>query len=104
MTVSCFRKQLSDPPMCGIHDVRLILSKVPIDRNAPGLGEITCFRCPVTQAVALTENRAKDQSQTDTRVPTEVAKFRVRSFRLKVTEWFSNLEVRHFGEPILCAA
>ena len=45
----------SDPPVCGVHMVRLIESRVPIDANAPHLGEITCLVCSASKDVTLDE-------------------------------------------------
>ena len=51
----CFQKKGSDPPVCGVHDVRLIETTVPIDSNAPHLGEITCLKCPVGDVIVLND-------------------------------------------------
>jgi len=51
MTEPCFQLKGSNPPICGVHRVVLAQEKVPIDRNAPGLGHITCYVCPVSHAV-----------------------------------------------------
>lgn len=53
MAEQCFRRKGSIPPVCGVHNVPLVESNVPIDRNSPGLGQITCLRCPISQSVAL---------------------------------------------------
>jgi len=53
MAQECFKKKGSDPPVCGVHNVRLIETRVPIDANAPHLGEITCLRCPAGNFIAL---------------------------------------------------
>jgi hypothetical protein len=53
MAEQCFRKKGSIPPVCGVHNVPLVQSHVSIDRNSPGLGEVTCLRCPVSRFVAL---------------------------------------------------
>jgi len=53
MTEQCFRKKESNPPVCGVHHVPLVQSHVSIDMNSPGLGQITCLRCPVSRSVAL---------------------------------------------------
>jgi Putative esterase len=51
-TKPCFIKPDSSRPVCGIHDVRLEVSTIPTDPNAPRLGAINCLRCPVTGAIA----------------------------------------------------
>ena len=47
----CFRKKESNPPACGLHNVALEERVVAIDENAPYLGRVTCFVCPVSDAV-----------------------------------------------------
>jgi hypothetical protein len=47
----CFKKNRSNPPVCGVHNVPLVQNKISIDPNVPGLGHINCFRCPVSHAV-----------------------------------------------------
>jgi len=53
MAQTCFKEKSSDPPVCGVHRVRLVETKVPIDSNAPYLGEITCLTCPVSNVIIL---------------------------------------------------
>jgi hypothetical protein len=57
MAEQCFKKKGSLPPVCGMHNVPLVQSQVPIDRDSPELGQITCLRCPVSRAVALDAQR-----------------------------------------------
>jgi hypothetical protein len=57
MAEQCFKMKVTMPPICGVHKVPLKQSQVSIDRNAPGLGQITCLKCPVSQAVALEAQR-----------------------------------------------
>jgi hypothetical protein len=47
----CFRKKESNPPACGLHNVALEQKVIAIDENAPHLGRVTCFVCPVSDAV-----------------------------------------------------
>ena len=47
----CFKKTNTNPPVCAVHDVALVLHLIAIDLNAPGLGKIACYRCSVTGAV-----------------------------------------------------
>jgi hypothetical protein len=49
--VLCFRKKNSNPPICGIHKIALVESQLPIDRNAPHLGSIISYVCPVSRQV-----------------------------------------------------
>jgi hypothetical protein len=51
MAVPCFRKKDSSPPVCGVHKALLVPVRVAIDHNAPHLGEVPCFVCPVTRQV-----------------------------------------------------
>jgi hypothetical protein len=51
MTESCFKKKISDPPVCGVHNVAIAQRTISIDSNAPELGRITCYICPVSRAV-----------------------------------------------------
>jgi hypothetical protein len=57
MAEQCFKKKGTDPPVCGVHNVPLVQSQVPIDRDSPGPMQITCLRCPVSRAVALDAQR-----------------------------------------------
>jgi len=51
----CFRKKNSNPPTCGIHNVVLVQSELPIDPYAPHLGHITGYVCPVSEQLATDE-------------------------------------------------
>jgi hypothetical protein len=51
MAAPCFRKKDSDPPVCGLHQVLLVPVTVAIDHNAPHLGAVPCFVCPVGRQV-----------------------------------------------------
>ena len=51
MPVFCFLYKGSNPPICGIHNAPLVREQVSIDPNVPQLREVTCFRCPVSQAI-----------------------------------------------------
>jgi hypothetical protein len=62
MTASCFIKKDSNPPVCGVHNVALVQYQLTIDSNAPNLGHVTCYRCPISQAVALDMKKDKAQS------------------------------------------
>jgi hypothetical protein len=53
MAEQCFKKKGSNPPVCGVHNVPLVQNRISIDPLAPGLGHITCFRCPVSHAIVL---------------------------------------------------
>jgi hypothetical protein len=51
MAERCFRKKGSDPPLCGVHNVGLVLSKIRHDLLVPYIGHVTCLICPVSQLV-----------------------------------------------------
>jgi hypothetical protein len=50
----CFKKFDSEPPTCGLHDVRLIPRKELFDPDSPFLGLTNCFACPVSGLVIWT--------------------------------------------------
>jgi hypothetical protein len=47
----CFTKNISNPLICGVHNVAVVQRQILIDSNAPELGRITCYMCPVSRAV-----------------------------------------------------
>jgi hypothetical protein len=47
----CFRQENSHPPICGIHNVALVGSRLPIDPYAPYLGRVIAYVCPVSGQV-----------------------------------------------------
>jgi hypothetical protein len=51
MPVFCFLNKGSNPPACGIHNTTLVKTQISIDPNVPYIGQITCFRCPVSRAI-----------------------------------------------------
>jgi hypothetical protein len=51
MGQQCFTKTDSNPPACGVHDSLLIETTINGDELIPGLGQITCFMCPVSEQV-----------------------------------------------------
>lgn len=57
MAEHCFTKKVTNPPVCGVHNVPLRQIQVTIDGNAPGLGQINCLKCPVSRVVALDAQR-----------------------------------------------
>jgi hypothetical protein len=59
MAESCFKKKNTNPPACGVHNVALVEDRVSIDSNAPGLGKITCYRCPATGTVVPDGKRSQ---------------------------------------------
>lgn len=55
MMAPCFWKLNSNPPVCGVHNVALVQRDLPIDWNAPRLGELTAYVCPVSGQVVADE-------------------------------------------------
>jgi hypothetical protein len=51
MPEPCFIKKDSAPPVCGIHDVRLIKKLIPDELIASLRKEITYLVCPVSRSV-----------------------------------------------------
>jgi hypothetical protein len=39
------------PPVCGVHSVLLVRTRILIDENHPKLGHILCYVCPVSLRV-----------------------------------------------------
>ena len=58
MPERCFLEKGSEPPMCGVHKRALVRAEIPIDAQAPQLGRIPCFRCPVSGIVLKDEEKA----------------------------------------------
>ena len=63
MGPQCFREKDSNPSACGVHNVALVQSTIPIDENAPYLGQVTCWICPVGGTVL------QDSEGLDPKVP-----------------------------------
>lgn len=59
MVSVCFRTESSNPPTCGVHNLALVLSELPIDPYVPHLGHITGYVCPVSGQ--LVEDHAQQQ-------------------------------------------
>jgi hypothetical protein len=51
MKKPCYTKNISNPLICGVHNVAIVQRQILIDSNAPGLGRVTCYMCPVSRAV-----------------------------------------------------
>lgn len=58
MQVFCNQKADSNLPLCAIHNVVLRQNQIAIDANAPSLGRITCFVCPISHSVVREMRRA----------------------------------------------
>jgi len=52
----CFRKEKSNPPTCGIHNVALVHRELPVDPYAPHLGHINGFVSPVSGQLVTDES------------------------------------------------
>jgi len=48
MARPCFKKKGSDPPVCGVHNVPLILRQSLEDSVLSKLGDFAFFVCPVS--------------------------------------------------------
>jgi hypothetical protein len=57
MAVLCVQKKDSNVPICDIHNVALKQHQIAIDSNAPSLGHITCYVCPVSRSVVREPRR-----------------------------------------------
>jgi hypothetical protein len=51
MAEPCFRKEDSDPPICGVHNVRLVEKQLPDEMIGSGYQGFTFLVCPVSGAV-----------------------------------------------------
>lgn len=51
MTEPCSIKKDSNPPVCGVHNVRLIRKQLPDEMIASGYKRFTFLACPVSGAV-----------------------------------------------------
>jgi len=51
MPMNCYDKRDSNEHVCGKHNVPLTRDLIAIDANAPWLGRIACFLCPVGRVV-----------------------------------------------------
>jgi hypothetical protein len=59
MAERCFRKKDSSPPVCGVHDVRLISKQLPDEMIEEGYKAFTFLVCPVSGAVLNDEKKQK---------------------------------------------
>jgi len=59
MTERCFMKKDSNPPACGVHNVRLITKELPDEMIAGGYRPLTFIVCPVSGAVLNDEKKRK---------------------------------------------
>jgi hypothetical protein len=57
MAKQCFRKENSNPPVCGVHDAQLIMKQLPDEMIAVGYKPLTFFVCPVSGAVLNDEKK-----------------------------------------------
>ena len=51
MSTQCSWKTNSNPPVCQVHNELLIKTTIPIDEDAPDIGVVICYVCPVSKAV-----------------------------------------------------
>ena len=51
ITESCFRKENSDPPICGVHNVPLVRRKLSVEMIGAGFEGSRFLVCPVSGQV-----------------------------------------------------
>jgi hypothetical protein len=51
MAKQCFKKKDSNPPTCGLHNVRLLRKRLPNELIAAGFKPFTFLVCPVSGEV-----------------------------------------------------
>ncbi len=51
MAESCFIKKGSDPPVCGVHKVRLVQKQLSDELSTGGYKSFAFFVCPLSGAV-----------------------------------------------------
>jgi hypothetical protein len=56
MAQRCFTEKDSNPPICGLHKVRLVEGNTPIDPLAPYLGRVASLMCPISKLVVRDSN------------------------------------------------
>lgn len=59
MSEKCFRKENVNPPVCGVHDVRLVTRQLPDEMIAVGYKFLTFLVCPVSGAVLNDDKKRK---------------------------------------------
>jgi hypothetical protein len=55
MAGQCFKKRDSDPPVCAVHNVQLVLKHLPSELIGAGLMSFTFLQCPVSGEVVDNE-------------------------------------------------
>ena len=62
MEAKCFNKQGSDPPICGVHNGRLVQGRYLVEGSSSG-GEryLDYWKCPISGFVVSDNPRAKPQ-------------------------------------------
>jgi hypothetical protein len=55
MAEQCFKKKGTNPPVCGVHNVRLVTKQLPNGLIAPGYKGFTFLFCPVSGVVLSDE-------------------------------------------------
>ena len=62
MEKQCFWKKGSDPPVCGVHNTRLVQEQLPDELIAEGLKGFTFFVCPLSGAVVNDETTPPERT------------------------------------------
>jgi hypothetical protein len=66
MSEPCFKKKDSNPPVCGVHNVRLVHQQLPEEMVASGYKAFTYLACPVSGEV-LNDAATGRPSNSDTK-------------------------------------
>jgi hypothetical protein len=59
MAEQCFKKEDSNPPVCGTHDVQLTTKHLPDEMIAAWYKPLTFLACPVSGAVLNDEKKRR---------------------------------------------
>jgi hypothetical protein len=60
MAEQCFKKKGSNPPVCGLHNVRLVTKHLPDALIASGYKGFTFMVCPLSGTVLSDEPPSRD--------------------------------------------
>jgi hypothetical protein len=66
MSEPCFKKKDSNPPVCGVHNVRLVQKQLSAEMAATGYKAFTYLACPVSGQV-LDDESISGPSNPDTK-------------------------------------
>jgi hypothetical protein len=60
MAEQCFKKKGTNPPVCGVHNVRLVTKQLPGGLIAPGYEGFAFLVCPVSGVVLSDEPQSEN--------------------------------------------